>query len=107
MVTNKQHNKALYSYLIGFILSIILTIIPYLIVSKHLITNNHTTVLLVVLFAIIQLVVQLLFFLHLSAKPEQKWNLFSFIFTVIVLLILVSGTLWIMWSMNYNMMINI
>ncbi len=105
--SKKNNNKAFFSYLTGFILSIILTIIPYLMISQHYLLEYQANVFIVVLFAILQLIVQLTFFLHLSAKPEQRWNLFTFVFTTVVLSILVSGTLWIMWSMNYNMMSNI
>ena len=103
----KKKIQTMSSYIVGFVLSIILTIIPYLIVSRHIINETNLIILSVVLFAVLQLIVQLTFFLHLSAKPEQRWNLFTFIFTFIVLSILVSGTLWIMYSMNYNMMVNI
>lgn len=90
------------SYSIGFGLSIILTLIPY-----YLIVNNSfsTKALFAVImaFAVIQLLVQLLFFLHLGQEPKPRWNLIVFLFMLIVLVILVFGTLWIMNNLDYNM----
>lgn len=91
------------SYIIGFILSIIFTIIPYKLVVDHMLSGSNL-VIAVVLFAIAQLFVQLVFFLHLSTKSDSRWNTLTFVFTVVVLLILVVGSLWIMWNLNYNMM---
>lgn len=99
---NTGHGS-LKSYIIGFILSIVLTIIPYTIVVHHMLTGD-ALVIGVVLLAIAQLFVQLLFFLHLSTAPEQQWNVLTFAFTVLILSILVIGSLWIMWNLNYNMM---
>ncbi len=91
------------SYIIGFILSILLTIIPYLIVVKHLLVGD-VLVITIVLLGIVQLLVQLIFFLHLSAQSKHKWNLLTFVFTFLIVAILVSGSLWIMWNLDYNMM---
>jgi cytochrome o ubiquinol oxidase operon protein cyoD len=96
-------HSTLKSYIIGFILSIALTLIPYAIVVHHMLTGD-ALVIAVILLAVAQLFVQLVFFLHLSAAPEQRWNLLTFAFTVLILAILVIGSLWIMWNLNYNMM---
>jgi cytochrome o ubiquinol oxidase operon protein cyoD len=105
-MTNNQHTSNhgnLKSYIIGFILSILLTIVPYVLVVNHILSSDAIIVSIVIL-AVLQLLVQLIFFLHLSAHPEHRSTLLSFIFTVIVLFILVAGTLWIMYNMNVNMM---
>jgi cytochrome o ubiquinol oxidase operon protein cyoD len=106
-MTNVNHMQndhgTLKSYIVGFILSIVLTIVPYYLVVQHVLPTEHTFILVVVL-AVAQLFVQLYFFLHLSTKPSQRWNLMTFMFTCLVLFILVAGSLWIMWNMNYNMM---
>lgn len=91
------------SYTIGFILSIILTVIPYFIVVNHMMSVEVMAI-AVFLLAIGQLFIQLVFFLHLSSSSEQRWNLITILFTSVVLLILVIGTIWIMWNLNYNMM---
>lgn len=91
------------SYTIGFILSIILTVIPYFIVVNHMMPVSGIAI-AVVLLAVGQLFIQLVFFLHLNTSSEQRWNLITLLFTVLILFILVVGTVWIMWNLNYNMM---
>lgn len=90
------------SYVTGFIISILLTLLPYFIVVDHLL-SGFMLVLAVVLFGVAQLLVQLFFFLHLSPKAKARWNLIALVFTVLVVVILVVGTLWIMNNLNYNM----
>lgn len=100
---SSSNHGSLKSYIIGFILSILLTVIPYMLVVNHMFSLEFT-VIGIVLLGVVQLLVQLIFFLHLSTAPAHRSALLSFIFTVIILVILVVGTLWIMYNMNYNMM---
>lgn len=91
------------SYIVGFIISLVLTIIPFYLVAEHTFSNTHLYI-IIGLFALAQLFVQLVFFLHLSFKSNAKWNLSVFLFTLVVVLILVLGTLWIMVNLDYFMM---
>ncbi|MBY0378765.1 MAG: cytochrome o ubiquinol oxidase subunit IV, partial [Burkholderiales bacterium] len=91
------------SYIIGFILSIVLTIIPYYLVVNHSLGTVNTYI-VILIFAVLQLIVQIVFFLHLNSGSGPKWNLMAFIFTLVVLIILVIGSLWIMANLDYNMM---
>ncbi len=91
------------SYIVGFIISLVLTIIPFVIVAKHLF-SDITMYITIGVFALAQLLVQLVFFLHLSPKSHARWNLNVFIFTFLVVMILVLGTLWIMVNLDYYMM---
>lgn len=91
------------SYMIGFILSIILTAIPFWMVMDG--SASHGTILGVVLVcAVIQVLVHLVYFLHLDSKSEGGWNMVAIVFSAIIILIAVVGSLWIMWNLNYNMM---
>ena len=91
------------SYMIGFILSIILTAIPFWMVMDG--NASHGTILGVVLVcAVIQVLVHLVYFLHLDRKSEGGWNMVAIVFSAIIILIVVVGSLWIMWNLNYNMM---
>lgn len=92
------------SYIIGFVLSILLTIIPYYIVVYLDISSGFKT-LAVVLLALAQLFVQLVFFLHLNTRSEKGWNFLSFVFTMLVVIILIGGSLWIMYHLRVNMML--
>ena len=53
-----------------------------------------------------QVVVHLVYFLHMNRSSEGGWNLISFVFTLVILFIVVALSVWIIWSMHYNMMIN-
>ncbi len=101
-------NKILRSYLIGFILSLICTFTAYILVLIH-ISSAHETIPHIVLIpsilliAILQLLIQLIFFLHLGQESSAKWNIILFIFTCCSILVIVVGSIWIMYHLNYNM----
>ena len=91
------------SYGLGFVLSIVLTAIPFALVMTSSM-SRFATVITIVAFAVVQIVVHLVFFLHLNGSSEQRWNVVAFAYTVIVLAILVGASIWIMYHLNYNMM---
>lgn len=101
METSTSHDAK--QHVIGFILSIILTMAAYFFVTEHLFKGLALTVALGTL-AIGQALVQLFFFLDLGREPKPKWNLIHFLFMVLVLVILVAGSMWIMHHLDYNMM---
>lgn len=90
-------------YVIGFVLSIILTLVAYILVVNHVMSGAGLVAVIVGL-AIIQLFVQLFFFLHLGEESKPRWNLMSLLFAAMVVIIVVFGSLWIMNNLNYNMM---
>ncbi len=100
--TAKQLNKQMTAYSIGFVLSVILTIIPYMLVTREVFSGTLLVISLLA-FAVMQLLVQVTFFLHLGAESRPRWNLFSLIFAAIVIFILVVGSMWIMHNLDYNM----
>jgi cytochrome o ubiquinol oxidase operon protein cyoD len=92
---HSSHGGSLKSYTIGFILSIVLTIIPLVIVMNHLIGKQGTTV-IILLFAFLQFVVQLIFFMHIRNEEKPRYNLMALILGLVILLTIVSGSVWIM-----------
>ena len=90
-------------YVIGFILSVILTAIPFWLVIERPFGAGATAAIIMV-FAMIQIVVQMVFFLHMTPKAEGGWSLTSLVFTVIVVVIMLAGSLWVMHHLNTNMM---
>jgi len=90
-------------YAIGFILSVILTAIPFWLVMAQPLAAG-TTVAIVMAFAAVQIVVHMVYFLHMSPKAEDGWSLTSLLFTIIVVVIMLSGSLWVMYHLNSNMM---
>lgn len=91
------------SYVTGFIISVILTVIPFWLVMDHTL-ERESLILTISVLAVIQIVVQLMFFLHMNSRSEGGWNMIAFLFTVLIILILVIGSLWIMFHLNHNMM---
>ncbi|AUW59881.1 cytochrome o ubiquinol oxidase subunit IV [Sphingobium sp. SCG-1] len=90
-------------YLTGFFLSIVLTAIPFWLVMSGVLPPQATT-LTIMAFALVQIVVHMIFFLHMNTKSEGGWNMMALIFTVVIVVIALSGSLWVMYHMNANMM---
>ncbi|GGY35038.1 cytochrome o ubiquinol oxidase subunit IV [Pseudoduganella albidiflava] len=93
-------------YVIGFVLSVILTAIPFWLVMNNVISDPATTGFVILGFAAVQMVVHMVYFLHMNAKSEGGWNMLALIFTIIIVVITLAGSLWVMYHMNKNMMPN-
>jgi cytochrome o ubiquinol oxidase operon protein cyoD len=91
------------SYLVGFALSAVLTAIPFWLVMTGLLTPTATAV-TVVGMAVVQILVHTVCFLHVNTQSEGGWTLLAYIFTAVLLFILVAGSIWIMYHLNTNMM---
>ncbi|MBO9655574.1 MAG: cytochrome o ubiquinol oxidase subunit IV [Agrobacterium tumefaciens] len=92
------------SYMIGFILSVILTAIPFWLVMGGVLESKTLLVIAIMGLGVIQIFVHMIYFLHMDTKSEGGWTFMALIFTVVVLLITLSGSLWVMYNMNKNMM---
>lgn len=91
-------------YMTGFILSIILTAIPFWMVMGNVFEKPSTTAMVILAFAAVQIVVHMVYFLHMDSKSQHGWTMLAFIFTVVLVVITLSGSLWVMFHMNNNMM---
>ncbi|WP_437881331.1 cytochrome o ubiquinol oxidase subunit IV [Pseudomonas sp. LRF_L74] len=92
-------------YVTGFVLSVILTVIPFALVM-HPVMPQAATLLTVVGLAVVQIFVHLVYFLHMNTSSEQRWNTVAFVFTVLITIIVVALSIWIIWSMHHYMMTN-
>ncbi len=99
----ESSHDAVYSYITGFLLSVFLTIIPYVMVTEQMF-GRSSLLIGITFFAIAQLLVQVIFFLHLPTKEKPYWNAIIFMYTLVIVLFLVIGSLWIMYNLNMNMM---
>lgn len=102
-MSNQHLDSAKSDYVKGFIASLILTIIPFYFVATQSLPKDITYS---ILFgcAVIQVIVHFIYFLHMEIKTDEgKWNFVSLMFTVLVVLILIVGSIWIMWNLNVNM----
>ena len=91
-------------YLIGFVLSVILTAIPFWLVMSGAIDNKQATAIVIMAFAVVQIVVHMVFFLHMNTASEGGWSMLALIFTLILVGIVLTGSLWVMYHLNANMM---
>lgn len=88
-------------YFVGFGLSVSLTLLAFGGVYYDWLKGWWLLGYLITL-AVLQLYVQLYFFLHLNSSLESRGRLVAFLFSALVVLIIVFGSLWIMTSLSYN-----
>jgi cytochrome o ubiquinol oxidase operon protein cyoD len=98
----ERSSSTLASYLLGFALSLLLTGVAYILVTRHVFEGSGLVAAIISL-AIAQVIVQLFFFLHLGQETKPRWKLVVLGFMLVVLGILVFGSLWIMQHLDYNM----
>jgi cytochrome o ubiquinol oxidase subunit IV len=91
------------SYATGFLLSILLTVAAYLVVVGFP-QSPQAVIITIACLGIVQAVVQLHFFLHLGKSSRPRWNILVFAFMVILLIVIVLGSLWIMFALNDRVM---
>jgi len=89
-------------YVTGFMLSVVLTVITYLLVTHHSF-SRETIIVAIMGLAFLQFIVQLFFFLHLGSDTRPRWKLYVLLFMLLIVGIIVIGSLWIMNHLNYHM----
>lgn len=92
------------SYLTGFVLSVILTAIPFWLVMGEVFDRSSVTASIILGFAVVQIVVHMIYFLHMNTRSEGGWSMLALIFTVMLVVITLSGSIWVMYHLNNNMM---
>ena len=97
-------HSTLKGYTIGFVLSVILTVIPFWLVMGKVFESSSTTALVILGFAAVQIVVHMIYFLHMNTKVEGGWSMLALIFTLVLVVITLAGSLWVMYHLNHNMM---
>lgn len=107
-MSNHSHEEhghgSVKDYLIGFVLSVILTAIPFWTVMTDAF-DKPTTVAVIVVMAIVQIIVHLKYFLHLTFTTEDgRMDTLSFIFTALVIVMVVGLSIWIIYEANAMMM---
>jgi HlyD family secretion protein len=90
------------NYLVGLALATLLTIVSFYISGTTLVWGPSIPVALVVL-AIAQMGVHLVFFLHITTGPDSVNNVMALAFGVLIVLLILGGSLWIMANLNYNL----
>lgn len=89
-------------YMTGFALSVVLTAIPFWLVMGDVLDNRTVTIVIILALAAVQIVVHVVYFLHIDSRAQGGWTLMSFLFTATLLLILLAGSIWIMFHLHEN-----
>jgi cytochrome o ubiquinol oxidase subunit IV len=92
------------SYLTGFGLAALLTAIPFWLLMSDVIADKQVTAAIVIAFALFQIVVHMIYFLHMDTDSEGGWTIMALIFTIVLIAIALSGSLWVMYHLTTNMM---
>jgi cytochrome o ubiquinol oxidase subunit IV len=90
-------------YLVGLVLASVLTLTSFYVAGTDLVWAPSIPVALVVL-AIAQMGVHLVFFLHITTGPDNTNNVMALAFGVLIVILVIGGSLWIMANLNHNMM---
>jgi cytochrome o ubiquinol oxidase operon protein cyoD len=91
-------------YMTGFVLSVILTVIPFWLVMDHVLSSAAATTAAVLLIGAVQIFVHMVYFLHMNTRSEGGWSMLALIFTLVMVIITLAGSIWVMYHLNANMM---
>lgn len=98
-----QAHGSVKEYVVGLILSIVLTVIPFYLVITG-VWSDFATVLAIVVTAVAQVLVQMVFFLHMNGSSSQSWLTISAVYTVFILVCVIIGSIWIFEHLNHNLL---
>lgn len=97
------HYGSMRDYLTGFVLSVILTAIPFWIVMGDVFRSPVTAAVVIMVFGVAQIYVHMVYFLHMNARVEGGWQVLAAIFTIVIVVIALAGSIWIMSHLHHNM----
>ena len=91
-------------YRIGSLLAIVLTVVPFWLVMSQDGPAPGWIAAVIFALALVQIVVHVVCFLHLDTRSEGGWTLLAFLFTAVIVVITIGGSIWVMFHLNTNMM---
>ena len=102
------NHGTLRGYLMGFFLAVNLTVLPFWLVMGRpldgVFETNIPVALILMACAVVQMVVHMVYFLHMHPKSEGGWTFLALFFTLILVVIVMSGSMWVMYHLTTNMM---
>jgi len=100
-----EHAGSLRDYVTGFLLAVLLTAIPFwLVMAKVFFAQPGVTAAIIIALAVVQIVIHMVYFLHMNTRAEGGWSLLALLFTTMLVVIALSGSLWVMYHLDHNMM---
>ena len=103
MASERNYQRVLSLYIAGFGISLVLTLIPFALVVWAG-WSLSTTLILIGVCAITQILVHFRFFLHIDFSKKKREDLYLLLFSLALLILMAGGTIWIMWSLAMRMM---
>jgi len=97
------HHGTMKDYLTGFVLSALLTAIPFWIIMGDVFRSPVVASVVVMVFGVAQIYVHMIYFLHMNPRSEGGWNLMAAIFTIVIVVIALAGSMWVMSHLHSNM----
>ena len=91
-------------YLTGYLLAVALTVAAFWIAMSGVVESSTTAGLILIGLGIVQIFVHMAYFLHMNPRSEGGWNMLALIFTLIMVVIVLSGSMWVMHHLASNMM---
>jgi cytochrome o ubiquinol oxidase subunit IV len=101
-VREHEHTATVLSYTIGLGLAVLATIASFVVAQTDLLWAPGAAVGLVVL-ALAQIGIHLVFFLHLGSGPDDTNNILALAFGVLIVFLVIAGSIWIIANLNANM----
>ncbi len=98
------HGGSRRDYVKGFLLAVLLTAIPFWLVMGRVFDHPGITAAIIMILAVVQIVVHMIYFLHMNTRSEGGWSLLALLFTTMLVVIALSGSLWVMYHLDHNMM---
>jgi cytochrome o ubiquinol oxidase operon protein cyoD len=99
-----EHAGSRKDYLTGFALAVLLTAIPFWLVMGRVFSHSGITAAIIVGLAIVQIVIHMIYFLHMNTRAEGGWSLLALLFTAMLVVIALSGSIWVMYHLDHNML---
>ena len=99
-----EHAGSRKDYVTGFLLAVLLTAIPFWLVMGRVFGHSGLTAAIIIGLAVVQIVVHMVYFLHMNTRAEGGWSLLALLFTTMLVVIALSGSLWVMYHLDHNMM---
>ena len=104
MLIGHKWNISYWPVWVGLLLSVSLVLGVYYMVVDHAL-QGPWLVTAAACLGVVQAIIQFVFFMHIGIESKPRWNLMIFIFTILIVFIIVGGSLWIMSNLRYNMSI--
>lgn len=101
---HRQPHGTTAAYIKGFVFSVVLTVIPFWLVMGNVLGDTLKTDIVIMAFAAVQIVVHMIYFLHMNTRSEGGWTFTALVFTLTLVIVTLVGSIWVMYHMDQNMM---